>query len=55
MDRVSRLMRVVPSSATCVPGLVGFMTASAHTKSGHVGIYTKLAFCGSGIAPNPSI
>src|ERR1700739_515150 len=41
MDRVSRLMRVIPSAATCVSGLVGFMTVAAHSKSGKTRIYTK--------------
>src|SRR5258706_8352107 len=42
-------MRVVPSVATCVSGLVGFMIAPNYVFSGKVGIYTNFEFSGSSI------
>jgi hypothetical protein len=44
-------MRVIPSAATCVSGLVGFVASSVFLKNCHRGIYTKFAFFGSDIPP----
>jgi hypothetical protein len=45
-------MRVVPSAATCVSGLVGIVAFSVFLKNCHRRIYTKFAFFGSGIPSN---